>query len=154
MRIYVLTDVKIGYVHSILPYYNNLLIKKPLKLGLPVNSRITLTLVKKILINIPNVEGTVKNLNFWESLLWHIREIIHSSAWKRKQVVEETRNCQRNICCDDTVGITRPIIAINYMKKIRAVDRADQYAPTYYFLKKSLFLGGYGNVHYQIVCNI
>lgn len=57
IRIYVLTDVEIGYVYSLLPYYNNLLIKKPLKLGLPVNSRITLTLVKKILINISNVEG-------------------------------------------------------------------------------------------------
>lgn len=34
-----------------------IIIKKPIKLGLPVNSRITLTLVKKILINIPNVEG-------------------------------------------------------------------------------------------------
>lgn len=104
----------------------------------------------------------LKNLNFWESLLWHIREIIHYSARKRKRVVtflityDEARkqSIKRNICCDDTVGITRPIIAINYMKKIRAIDRVDQYAPTYCFLKKSLFWEGYGNVHYQIVCNI
>lgn len=101
----------------------------------------------------------LNNLNFWESLLWHIREIIRYSARKRKRVVtflttyDEARkqSIKRNICCDDTVGITRPIIAINYMKKIQAVGRADQYAPTYCFLKKS---GGYGNVHYQIVCNI
>ena len=37
-----------------------------------------------------------------------------------------------------TINILKPTVAINYTKRMRAVDRADQYAATYCFLRKSL----------------
>lgn len=32
-------------------------------------------------------------------------------------MMKQENNPLKETCCDDTVGITRPIIAINYMKK-------------------------------------
>lgn len=38
----------------------------------------------------------------------------------------------------DEIVIKKSNVIINYIKYIRDVDRADQYASTYYFLKKLL----------------
>ncbi|EFN79240.1 PiggyBac transposable element-derived protein 4, partial [Harpegnathos saltator] len=60
IRIYVLADGETGYVYSfimILPYYGSLTTANLEKPELPVSSRIPLTLVKKLLDNIPSAEG-------------------------------------------------------------------------------------------------
>lgn len=57
IRIYVLADGEIGYVYSILSYYGSLTTANLEKPELSVSSRIPLTLVKKLLNNIPSAEG-------------------------------------------------------------------------------------------------
>lgn len=68
-------------------------------------------------------------------------------AWKSKRIVtflstSDTASLQsvttRTRGGDGIINVLKPIVAINYTKKMRAVDRADQYAATYCFLRKSL----------------
>ncbi|CAK9829606.1 PiggyBac transposable element-derived protein 4 [Anthophora retusa] len=185
IRIYVLADVKTGYVYSILPYYGSLTTESLEKPELPVSSRIPLTLIKKLLNNVPNAEGYhlytdrfFTSIPLAEELLKlkiHLTGTIMPNrkrlpppikkprflttstvaykknntlvlAWKSKRVVtflstssaaslQHTTTRRRG---GDSINVLKPIVAVDYTKKMRAVDRADQYAASYCFLRKSL----------------
>ncbi|CAK9809212.1 PiggyBac transposable element-derived protein 4 [Anthophora quadrimaculata] len=67
-------------------------------------------------------------------------------AWKDKRIVTllSTRNeaglmsIHRRVRGGELVRIQKPKMVIDYTKNMRGVDRADQYAATYCFLRKSL----------------
>ena len=67
-------------------------------------------------------------------------------AWKDKRIVTllSTRNeaglmsIHRRVRRGELVRIQKPKMVIDYTKNMRGVDRADQYAATYCFLRKSL----------------
>nr|XP_003707254.1 PREDICTED: piggyBac transposable element-derived protein 4-like [Megachile rotundata] len=185
IRIYVLADVKTGYVYSILPYYGSLTTETLEKPELPISSRIPLTLIKKLLNNVPNAEGyhlytdrfftsipladelfkmkihltgtIMPNRKHLPAQIKKPRFLIKSTvaykknntlvlAWKSKRIVtflstSETTSLQNTtsrIRGGDKINILKPVIAVNYAKKMRPVDRADQYAASYCFLRKSL----------------
>ncbi|XP_025152742.1 piggyBac transposable element-derived protein 4 [Harpegnathos saltator] len=194
IRIYVLADGETGYVYSfimILPYYGSLTTANLEKPELPVSSRIPLTLVKKLLDNIPSAEGYhlytdryLTNIPLANELLKlkvHLTGTVMPNrkylpaaikkpkfsskstvaykknntlvlAWKSKRIVTFLSTSDaaslesiqtfsvttRTRGGGGTINLLRPIVAIHYTNKMRAVDRADQYAATYCFLCKSL----------------
>ncbi|XP_014478485.1 PREDICTED: piggyBac transposable element-derived protein 4-like [Dinoponera quadriceps] len=185
IRIYVLADGETGYVYSILPYYGSLTTEGLEKPELPVSSRIPLTLVKKLLDNIPNAEGyhlytdryftsiplanellkvkvhltgtvmpnrkylpaAIKKPKFsTKSTVAYKKENTLVLAWKSKRIVTflstsdaaSLESVTTRTRGGATINLLKPIVAIHYTEKMRAVDRADQHAATYCFLRKSL----------------
>lgn len=67
-------------------------------------------------------------------------------AWKDKRIVTLLSTCNeadlisvdRRVRGGELVSIQKPKIVIDYTKNMRGVDRADQYAAPYCFLRKSL----------------
>ena len=67
-------------------------------------------------------------------------------AWKSKRIVTflstsdvaSLKSVRTRTRGGAIINLSKPIVAIHYTKKMRAVDRADQYAATYCFLRKSL----------------
>ncbi|XP_046827867.1 piggyBac transposable element-derived protein 4-like [Vespa crabro] len=155
IRIYVLADSNTGYVYSVLPYYGSITSENLIRLDLPVSSRIPLDLYRKLLDNVPNAKGyhmytdryytsiplaeeLIKMNCFLTDTIKTSRKYLPMLIKKPKFVRASLISVDRRVRGGELVRIQKPKIVIDYTKNMRGVDRADQYAATYCFLRKSL----------------
>ncbi|KAL2731781.1 piggyBac transposable element-derived protein 4-like [Vespula squamosa] len=148
---------------------------------LPVSSRIPLDLYRKLLDNVPNAKGYHMYTDRYYTSIPLAEELLKMNCFltgtiktnrkylpmaiKKPQFFshERTKGFTRNevglvsvhrrVRGGELVRIQKPKMVIDYTKNMRGVDRADQYAATYCFLRKSLkwwrklLFWGDGNVY-------
>ncbi|KAK2577923.1 hypothetical protein KPH14_011868 [Odynerus spinipes] len=152
IRVYMMADSSTGCICSILPYYGSLATDKLIRSDLPVSTRIPLHLYVMLLEKIPgtnrkHIPKQIKRTKFGKkSTVAYRKTNTLVLAWKDKRVVTCLVNwnnagmtpVKRILRGGVEVTVKKPNVVIDYIKHMGGVNRADQYASTYCFLRKSL----------------
>ncbi|XP_035737648.1 piggyBac transposable element-derived protein 4-like isoform X2 [Vespa mandarinia] len=162
VRVYTMTDSNTGYICGILPYYGSFTTEKLIRPDLPISARIPLHLYTMLLKKIPGTQGHhMFTDRYYTSFILaeelfklkcHLTTVAYRKrntlvlAWKDKKVVTCLTNWSnagmstvKRILRDGIeINVKKPNVVINYIKYMGGVDRTDQYASTYCFLRKSL----------------
>ncbi|XP_046737562.1 piggyBac transposable element-derived protein 4-like [Diprion similis] len=165
IRIYVLADSETGYVYSILPYYGSITSENLSRPDSLASTRITLHLyytsiplsqeLRKMKCHLTgtiqiNREGVPTSLN--KPKLKEKKTVAYKQgntmllAWRDKRIVTLLSNWHNagmittNIFIRGGTNevIEKPSVVVGYTKSMGGVDRADQYASSYCFLRISL----------------
>ncbi|CAD1468351.1 unnamed protein product [Heterotrigona itama] len=134
IRIYVLSDARTGYIYAMLPYYGSVSTESLIRPDLPVkqNRKYIPAVIKKPAVT----KNTVAAYRSGDILLL---------AWKDKRIVtilssydtSGTKTIERRVKKAGTVNISKPNVIINYNMNMGGVDKADQLASSYCFMRKS-----------------
>ncbi|TBU20600.1 transposase IS4 [Hamiltosporidium tvaerminnensis] len=160
IRMYVMADAYTGYVYSILPYYGSLTSEDLIRLDLPVSTRIVLELCNKLLDSNPGSTGyhiftdryytslplaqELLKLNFnFTGTIQSNRKFLPDSIKKPRFSENNTFACRSGNILLSAWKDKRIVLALSSWdvsgtEPVNRVDRADSYATSYCFLRKSL----------------